>query len=191
MPIPLFPKLMQVLSSMRCDAFEPFIGEVRWVGFNFAPRGWAHCNGQLLPIAQNTALFSILGTTYGGNGRTDFALPDMRSSAMIHAGSGPGLSTRRLGAKGGVENVNLSSLSLPSHSHQLRADISGGDDVKPNDRSISRAGRLRLFSNSPGPFSSMGSDAITATGGGQPHNNMQPFVTAYCIIALQGVFPSR
>jgi len=147
------------------------------------------CDGQLLDIASNSALFSILGTTYGGDGRTNFALPDMRGRGMIHEGSGPGLSTRRLGEKSGTENETLIASQMPSHAHTLRGDSSGGDSVLPNDRVISKVGRLRIFDNAPDTV--MGASSIASTGGGQSHNNMQPNIALTCIIATQGLYPSR
>lgn len=170
-------------------ADEPFIGEVRWFAGNFAPRGWAKCDGQLLSIASNTALFSLLGTSYGGDGVTVFGLPDLRGRGMVHVGTGPGLTSRPLGQKAGNESVTLAVGQLPAHTHTLRADNSGGDSVLPNDRLLSRVGRLRVYAGTPN--ANMGSTAITSVGGGQGHNNMQPNVALTCIIALQGLFPSR
>ena len=168
---------------------NPFLGEIDWFAGNFAPRGWALCNGQLLPIAQNAALFSLLGTMYGGDGRTTFALPDVRGRVLVHVGSGPGLSSRRLGDKAGTEATTVTLNQLPGHNHALMADTTGGDNVKPDDRLISRSGRLNIFTSSPN--TDMDSAAITKTGGSQPHNNMQPYVVARCIIALVGLYPSR
>ena len=168
---------------------EPFLGEVRWFAGNFAPRGWAFCDGQLLSISQNTALFSILGTTYGGDGRTTFGLPDVRGRVIIHQGTGPGLTNRRLGQKAGAESETLNNTQLPSHAHTLRADSSGGDSVLPNNRVVSKIGRLRTFADVPD--SDMGATSIAGAGGSQSHNNMQPYTSLNCIIALQGVFPSR
>lgn len=170
-------------------AFEPFIGEVRWFAGNFAPRGWAECDGQLLSIASNTALFSILGTTYGGDGRTTFGLPAMRGRGMVHTGTGPGLTPRPLGQKSGQETVTLQTTQLPSHTHSLRADSSGGDSVLPNDRVLSKVGRLRVFDDNPDV--DMGASSIATVGSSQAHNNMQPHIPMTCIIALVGVFPSR
>jgi len=176
-------------STTVVNADTPFLGEVRWFAGNFAPRGWALCDGQLLPIAENTALFSLLGTIYGGDGRTTFALPDMRGRGMVHEGSGPGLTTRRLGEKSGAEDVILTANQMPSHKHTLRGDSSGGDSVLPNDRVISKVGRLRIFDNAPD--TDMGASSIASTGGGQSHNNMQPNIALTCIIATQGLYPSR
>lgn len=170
-------------------ADEPFLGEVRWFAGNFTPRGWASCDGQLLPISSNQALFSILGTTYGGDGRTTFGLPALRGRGMVHNGSGPGLTPRRLGEKSGRETETLTATQLPNHTHTLRADSSGGDSVLPNDRVISKVGRLRVFSNSHDGV--MGASSIASAGGGQSHNNMQPNIALNCIIALQGIYPPR
>ena len=177
------------VNAKNVFADEPFIGEVRWFAGNFAPRGWAFCDGQLLAISQNTALFSILGTTYGGDGRTTFGLPDMRGRSMLHAGRGPGLTPRLIGQKGGTEAETLNTSQLATHSHTLRADNTGGDSVLPNDRVISKAGRLRMFDANANV--DMGGSSITTTGGGQSHNNMRPYITMSCIIAMQGLYPSR
>ena len=170
-------------------ADEPYLGEVRWVGFNFAPRGWAKCDGQLLPINQFQSLYAILGTTYGGDGRTSFALPEMRGRAMMHAGNGAGLTPRSIGNKSGLEMVTLTTPQLPSHTHNLRAENTGGDSVLPNDRVVSKAGRLRAYGTAAN--ANMDANSLTTSGGGQGHNNMQPYTALNCIIALQGVFPSR
>jgi microcystin-dependent protein len=170
-------------------ADEPFIGEVRWFAGNFAPRGWALCDGQLLPINSYQALYSVLGTNYGGDGRTTFGLPEMRGRGMVHVGNGPGLTPRLQGQKAGTETETLTVNEMPEHTHTLRADSSGGDSVLPNDRVISKVGRLRVFSNAHDGV--MGASSIASTGGGQSHNNMQPNIALNCIIALQGLFPSR
>lgn len=173
---------------------DPYLGEVRWFAGNFAPRGWAKCDGQLLAISQYQALFSLLGTMHGGDGRTTFGLPDMRGRSMLHAGTGPGLTpNRRVGDKSGTETTTLNSAHLPSHTHTLRANSSGGDSVLPNDRVISKTGRLRMFADTANDENgvAMGASSITQAGGSQAYNNMQPYVTATCIIALVGVFPSR
>lgn len=170
-------------------AEEPFLGEVRWFAGNFAPRGWAKCDGQLLPISSNTALFSLLGTMYGGDGRTTFGLPAMRGRDMVHVGNGPGLTPKNMGQRSGEERVTLNSTQLPAHSHGLRADDTGADSVLPDDRVLSKAGRLRVYNASPD--SDMAASSLAATGGSQSHNNMQPYIPLTCIIALQGVYPSR
>lgn len=170
-------------------ADEPYLGEVRWFAGNFAPRGWALCDGQLLAISQHDALFSLLGTFYGGDGRTTFGLPDMRGRAMMHSGNGSGLTPRNVGTKSGTETVTVNTSQLPSHTHTLGADSTGGDSVLPNDRVISKAGRLRVYGAAAN--SDMDTTSITTAGSGQGHNNMQPYIALNCIIALQGVYPSR
>ena len=170
-------------------ADEPFLGEVRWFAGNFAPRGWALCDGQILSINSNQALYSLLGTTYGGDGRTTFGLPDLRGRGMVHEGQGVGLTNRLLGERSGAEGETLNANQISVHTHSLRADSSGGDSVLPNDRVISKVGRLRVFDSAPGV--NMGASSIASVGGGQSHNNMQPNIALNCIIALQGLFPSR
>jgi len=169
---------------------EPFLGEVQWFAGNFAPRGWAFCDGQLLPIIGNEALFSILGTTYGGDGRTNFALPEVRGRVMIHAGNGPGLSDRRLGSRGGSENETLTTNQMPSHTHKLRASGGAATAVVPNNNVLASPGRTRLY-DSGAANTNMDASAITLTGGNASHNNMQPYNTLNCIIAVEGFFPSR
>ena len=169
---------------------EPLIGEVQWFAGNFAPRGWAFCDGQLLAISSNSALFSILGTTYGGDGRTTFALPDVRGRVIIHEGQGPGLSDRRLGSRGGSENETLTANQMPSHAHTLRASGGAATAVAPNNNVLASPGRTRMY-DSGAANADMDASAITSTGGSQSHNNMQPYNTLSCIIALQGIFPSR
>ena len=170
---------------------EPFIAEVRIFAGNFAPRGWAFCNGQLLPIAQNTALFSLIGTTYGGDGRTTTALPDLKGRAPMHPGRGPGLSTRRLGEKGGVEEVTLTEPQIPNHTHTMQASPNPGESADPQGNAIARTVGGSLYSDQAPPDVSLNQAALPPTGGGQPHNNMQPFLTLNYIIALVGLFPSR
>jgi len=171
---------------------EPFLGEIRMFGGNFAPRGWAFCDGQLLAIAQNTALFSLLGTTYGGDGRTTFGLPDLRGRAPIHEGSGPGLSNYPLGSKGGSETTTLTVQNLPSHNHVARAAGPAGNsndaigNVWADDAGVSSA-----TYSSAAATGSMRGDAIGNTGGNQSFSNVQPYLAVSFIIALQGVYPSR
>ena len=179
---------------------NPFLGEVQIFAGNFAPRGWAFCDGQLLPIAQNTALFSLLGTTYGGDGRTTFGLPDLRGRAAMHPGRGPGLASRRLGEKVGTETVTLTTAQIPSHSHTgttstTKIDLS--TNVGTSDTSDGRhiGNHLGAFNEDATPDAKLGGvtsgTTINNTGGGQPHNNMQPSTTVNYIIALQGLFPHR
>jgi microcystin-dependent protein len=169
---------------------DPLIGEVQWFAGNFAPRGWALCDGQLLQINSNIALFSILGTTYGGDGRTTFALPDVRGRVLIHAGNGPGLSSRRLGERRGTETETLATNEMPSHTHTLQASGGPATEVAPNGNVLASPGRTRLYDNGEAN-ASMNASAITSTGGNASHNNMQPYNTLNCIIALEGIFPSR
>lgn len=169
---------------------EPFIGEIRSFGFNFAPVGWAQCNGQLLSIAQNTALFSILGTTYGGDGRTTFALPDLRDRVSMGAGQGNGLTDRVLGEDGGAETEVLAIQQISSHNHAANAQAGNGNQPAPMGNFWAQdLGGSKEYGND-GP-SQMAPGAIGAAGGGQPHDNLQPYqVLNYCI-ALQGIFPPR
>lgn len=170
---------------------DPFVAEIRIFGFNFAPRGWAFCDGQLMPISQNTALFSLLGTTYGGDGKSTFALPNLQGSAPMHPGQGPGLSQHYLGEQSGVETVTLLESEIPSHNHGLRANT-----IDPADTSA--PGTSSTFAPSTGGTlyqaaadTELGFGALALTGGGLPHNNMQPYLTLNFCIALQGVFPAR
>jgi len=170
---------------------EPFLAQIIMFGGNFAPRGWAFCDGQLLPISQYSALFSILGTTYGGDGRTTFALPDLRGRVPMHPGNGPGLSDRRLGQKGGSETVTLTVNELPNHNHSVtpRAYSQAGETQDPTDRVLSEA-ESDLYS-SQDPDVNMKSVSTTSSGGGRSFNIEQPYLCVNFIIALQGVFPSR
>ncbi|MCL1588451.1 MAG: tail fiber protein [Actinomycetia bacterium] len=166
---------------------EPFIAEIRIFGGNFAPRGWAFCNGQLLPIAQNTALFALIGTTYGGDGRTTTALPNLQGRSPMHAGRGPGLTDRRLGERDGAESVVLAESQIPSHSHQLVGTEEDVDGSSPVGNYLGVGNDL--YSASDG--STLAGSSLPNTGSSQAHNNMQPYLTLNFIIALQGVFPSR
>jgi microcystin-dependent protein len=175
-------------------AQEAMIGEVRMFAGNFAPRGWALCDGQLLSIAQFQALFSILGTTYGGDGRTTFALPDLRGRASVHAGRGPGLSDRRLGQKGGTETVTLNVNEMPSHNHssQLNADSTVASSDQPRNALPARnAASTPQYGQNITTTLSPAAITISNAGGNQPHNNMAPFLTINYIIALEGIYPSR
>ena len=166
---------------------EPFLGQIIIVGFNFAPRGWAQCNGQILPIAQNTALFSLLGTTYGGNGQTTFALPDLRSRVPIHVGQGPGLSSYDLGQAAGTETVTLNINEIPAHNHLLGANAEEGAASNPSGQVPAKGG---IYGAAP-DGTLMNPTVITNTGGSQPHANIQPYLTLNFCIALEGIFPSR
>lgn len=173
---------------------EPFLGQITMFGGNFAPRGWAFCNGQLLAISQNSALFSLLGTIYGGDGETTFALPELRGRAPIHWGSGPGLSTRNIGAKGGVETVTLTTNQIPSHDHALFGDAGSANASTPLGNAHATGedpnrNPLNQYSN-VAPTSAMHADTVGNTGGGQAHENMMPWQAVSYIIALTGVYPS-
>ena len=163
---------------------EPFLAEIRIVGFNFAPRGWAFCDGQILPISQNQSLYSLLGTTYGGDGRTTFALPDLRSRTPIHRAAG-----FSLGQKGGDETVTLTEAQMPSHRHLAKAN-SGAVNAGPLAGNTWGQATDTLYSNEA-PDANMNGDILGRTGGGMAHNNMQPYLTLGFVIALQGLFPSR
>jgi microcystin-dependent protein len=164
---------------------SPFLGEIRLVGFNFAPAGWAMCDGQLLSIAQNDALFALVGTTYGGDAVTTFALPDLRGRVPIHMGQGPGLSAHVLGEMGGRETVTLTSNQLPLHTHAVASAAGGNDSTASSDTPAS--GGPDLYARSAGGAPSM---TVMPVGGNQPHDNMAPFVAMNFVIALIGLFPS-
>ena len=167
---------------------EPFIAQIMLFGGNFAPRGWAFCDGQLLAISSNSALFSILGTTYGGDGRSTFGLPDLRGRVPMHAGTGPGLTPRRIGERTGVENVTLIESQMPSHSHGMNFVNVPGDNDRPSGDYL---GRSAIYSATTTPLGQLNANTIANAGGGQSHENMQPSLVINYIIALQGVYPSR
>ena len=169
---------------------EPFIAEIRIFAGNFAPRNWAFCDGQLLPIAQNTALFSLIGTTYGGDGRTTTALPNLQGRAPMHPGDGPGLSQRRLGQVGGTETTTLSEAQMPQHTHQMVAVPAPGNDNLPQGNLPARPVGYNSYAPAAN-LTALASGAVAAAGGSQPHNNMQPYLAINFIIALQGLYPSR
>ena len=171
---------------------DAFVAEIRIFAGNFAPRGWAFCNGQLLPISQNTALFSLLGTTYGGDGKSTFALPDLQGRLPMHPGQGPGLSLHDLGETGGSETVTLLQSEIPSHTHTLRTLSDPGDLADPSTRSLARSRGGNVYQqNSTANLTPMGPLALQIAGGSQPHNNAQPYLALTFIIALQGIFPPR
>lgn len=169
---------------------EPFVGEIRMFAGNFAPRGWALCDGQLLAVSQNDALFSLLGTIYGGDGRTTFGLPDIRGRLPIHAGSGPGLSPRRLGAKGGGENVTLTTNQLASHSHDWNANTAAATDVAPAGNVVAKGETVAFLSN-VAQNTDFSSQTVANTGGTQHHTNLMPSLCINFIISLFGIYPSR
>ena len=172
---------------------DPFVAEIRIFPFNFAPKGWAFCDGQLLSISQNTALFSLLGTTYGGDGKSNFALPNMQGNAPMHPGQGPGLSLHDLGETGGSETVSLLESEIPSHSHSVVA-ASNPALLKlpaPTNTLARSQGDIAYQSVTNANVIQMSPNALTPAGGDQPHNNMQPYLTLNFCIALQGVYPPR
>jgi microcystin-dependent protein len=173
---------------------DPFVAEIRMFGGGFAPKGWAICAGQLMPISQNTALFSLLGTTYGGDGKSTFALPNLLGCAPMQQGQGPGLSLRDLGETGGEEAVTLLTSELPTHNHTVNAYDSGGEVTTPNNAfwataMVGRVGTNMYSSNAPNQV--MSPLSTTISGGSLPHNNMPPYLCVTFIIALQGIFPPR
>lgn len=177
---------------------EPFIGEIVMFAGNFAPRGWAFCQGQLLSIAQNTALFSILGTTYGGNGQTTFGLPDLRGRVPVGAGQGPGLPSVTLGEMAGAPTHSLISSEMPAHNHTVGASTSPGNTANPSGNllavgQVSAGGNTETVSSyvTGAPNVALNAQTGGIAGGSQPHNNMQPYLGMNYIIAIQGIFPSR
>jgi len=172
---------------------EPFVGEIRMVPFNFAPRGWEFCDGQLLPIAQNTALFSLLGTTYGGDGQSTFALPNLQGSFPVHPGRGPGLTARQLGERGGEESVTLRESQLPEHTHTVQATAALGTVNSPANAiwAQPRYGRAVEPAYAGSAGATMSQAAVLSAGNDQPHNNLPPYTVVNFIIALVGLFPSR
>jgi len=174
---------------------DPFVAEIRIFPFNFAPKGWAFCDGQLLPLSQNTALFSLLGTTYGGDGKSTFALPDLQGNSAMHPGQGPGLSLHDLGETGGSETVTLLVSEIPAHAHTVgRALNDAGNSITPANsvwaQSAAGRGAAALYIDGA-PTGTVNPNSLSVTGGGLPHNNMQPYLTLNFCIALQGVFPAR
>jgi microcystin-dependent protein len=172
---------------------DPFVAEVRIFPFNFAPKGWAFCNGQLMPISQNTALFSLLGTTYGGDGKSTFALPDLQGSAPMQPGQGQGLSLRDLGEMSGTESITLLVSEIPLHTHGLQADNVDPADLNiPNPtRTLAISQNAFAYQPSTANLGPMAVQALPPAGGGLPHNNLQPYLTLNFCIALQGIFPPR
>jgi microcystin-dependent protein len=172
---------------------NPFLAEIRIFPFNFPPKGWAFCDGQILPLSQNTALFSLLGTTYGGDGKSNFALPNMQGNVPMHPGQGPGLSLHDLGETGGSDTVTLLESEIPSHSHGLMASAQPATRTGPGGNAFARAqgGGTPYLAPAGAPLVNMSDNAIAPAGGDQPHNNLQPYLTLNFCIALQGVFPPR
>ena len=174
---------------------DNFVGEIRIVGFNFAPVGWATCDGQLMPISQNTALFSLLGTFYGGDGKSTFALPNLQGSAPMAMGNGPGLTPRSIGETGGSQTVTLLTQEMPAHTHTPPGSTAGGDVNSPINASWAHphSGKTGVDAYTANAANNvlMNPAALASTGGNQPHNNMPPYQVLMFIIALQGIFPPR
>lgn len=171
---------------------DPFVAEIRIFPFNFAPKGWAFCDGQLMPISQNTALFSLLGTTYGGDGKSNFALPDLQGRAPMHPGQGPGLSLHDLGESAGSDTVTLLESEIPSHVHTLLAQGAPGDSPTPEENAFARTiGATPYVPMAGASLVAMADQALSPVGGDAPHNNLMPYLTFNFCIALQGVYPPR
>jgi microcystin-dependent protein len=171
---------------------QPFLGMVCTYSFNFAPKGWALCNGQLLSISQNVALFSLIGTTYGGDGVTNFALPNLQSRIALHMGQGSGLSPYEIGENGGLENITLTTNQMPEHSHPANASNSGANTPNPSGNSLAvEPTGLSAFYQTGTPATPMNASTIGHVGGGQPHSNIQPYLALNFCIALQGIFPTE
>src|SRR5258707_6544055 len=172
---------------------DPFVAEIRIFPFNFAPKGWAFCDGQILPLSQNTALFSLLGTTYGGDGKSNFALPDMQGNAPMHPGQGPGLSLHDLGETGGSDTVTLLESEIPSHGHGLMAQAAAATSQTPGPTvGLARSRGLNVYQTvTTQNLVQMSDNTIAPAGGDQPHNNLMPYLTLNFCIALQGVYPPR
>ena len=168
---------------------EPFLAEVKIVGFNFAPRGWAFCDGQILPINQNQSLFSLLGTTFGGDGRTSFALPDLRGRTPVHEGTGTSGHSVSLGQRSGEETHTLAVSEMPAHDHVAQGSSANADQNNPQNNLL--GGALNLYTTSTSNLTQVASETVGNTGGSQGHNNMQPFLALNFCIALRGLFPSR
>ena len=169
---------------------EPFLGQIIMFAGSFAPRGYALCDGQLLAISQNDALFSLLGTLYGGDGRTTFALPDLRGRAPVHMGNGPGLTNRPIGGKGGEEQVALAETQLPSHTHTVDGSTESGSNAAPSGQVLANPGGATLYSTDA-PDATLAASSIGVTGGGQAHYNMMPYQCLNFCISLLGIYPSR
>jgi microcystin-dependent protein len=181
--------LVVMIASVPASAQNPYLGEIRFVAFNFAPQGWALCNGQLLPINQYEALFNLLGTNFGGDGKTNFALPDMRGRVPVGTGQGTGLTERIIGAQGGQENVTLTVDQMPAHRHALQASSTTANSKAPAGNALANSSTAPIYTNQTADVA-LEAKSVTIAGKSQPHENMQPFLGMTCIIALQGIFPT-
>ncbi len=170
---------------------DPFLAEIRIFGFNFPPTGWAHCNGQLMPISQNTALFSLLGTMYGGDGKTTFALPDLRGAAPIAPGVGPDGTSYYEGQTEGSPTVSLLQSELPLHTHSLSVSTRNASEKSPQNQALAVGQGIGMYGPNSGSTTTMAPQALSISGGSMPHNNMQPSLVFIFCIALQGIFPPR
>jgi microcystin-dependent protein len=170
---------------------EPFLAEIRIFGFNFAPHGWAFCNGQIMPISQNTALFSLLGVTYGGNGTSNFGLPNLQGNVPVHAGQGPTTSDYALGEAGGTTQVNLLQTQIPVHTHALNMSSFEGTEASPKDQYAAGFPGVGLYAPAASPNTMMAPTMLGIAGGSQAHTNMMPYLALNFCIALSGVFPQR
>ncbi|HYG47032.1 MAG TPA: tail fiber protein [Allosphingosinicella sp.] len=171
---------------------DPFVAEIRIVPFNFPPKGWAFCDGQIMPLSQNTALFALLGTTYGGDGKSTFALPNLQGSAALHPGQGQGLSERFLGEVGGAQNVTLLLSEIPAHSHTVSGlSVLSTTSTPTNTTALSRSVNGNAYADAGAGFQTFAPETLVPAGGSLPHNNLQPYLILNFVIALQGVFPPR
>jgi microcystin-dependent protein len=177
--------------SAHAGPYDQFLGEITCGGWNFCPNGWMECSGQLLSISQNSALFSLIGITYGGNGQTTFALPNIQGRTMIHQGQGSGLSNRTMGETGGAETVTLATANIPAHNHQVAAHSGSDKSASPVNRIPGTATANAPIYTSSAPDTSLGAGAVASAGGSAPHNNRQPYLAVKCCIAVTGIFPSR
>ncbi|SRR5579864_9534013 len=182
--------LLAMIASVPASAQEPFLGEIRFVGFNFAPQGWLPCDGRLMSISQNTALFSLLGINFGGDGKTTFALPDMQGRVPVGTGQGTGLTNRNIGDKGGLESVTLTIAQMPMHRHNLMASSATANTTAPGGDALANSSTTPVYSTGTTNVA-MKSTSVNTSGKNQPHENMQPFLGMTCIIAVQGIFPAR
>ncbi|MFZ2306999.1 MAG: tail fiber protein [Rhodoferax sp.] len=180
-----------LLLPQLAQAQQPYIGEVICGGWNFCPNGWAECNGQLLSIAENDALFTLIGTTYGGDGQTNFAVPNIQGRTMVGQGTGPGLTTKVQGEMSGTETVTLMTTQIPSHTHPMAANAGAEKSASPAGKIVGTApGSAPVFSSSA-PTTTLSASAVGVAGQSQPHNNLQPYLAVKCCISLFGVFPTQ